>query len=140
MGSEEMKVDDEYRAAPGQRLGPRQNPALADFADQIEFRGIGKAGDRIRFRGEHYVFEVKASAADGRYLICYCPPHGCVPQMWCLVDFDRGVRGPDDHYGYMGYETAEGVAAMVAALEEEPARVEISYRNNVVLDIASISG
>lgn len=115
------------------------DPMSFSEADPMrQWRGKAEIGQTILFAGEAHPFVVVGTAGfEGRWLICHCPASADVDeQMWCLVDFDRGIRGPDDHYGYRGYDTPAGVDAMQVGLEA--GEVQVSYRNNVRLDIVAI--
>lgn len=61
------------------------------------------AGDRIRFAEEKQRYTVRAVSADGRWVICTKPfnPHRTV--IYTVIDFDSGVRGPDNYHG-LGYD------------------------------------
>lgn len=61
-------------------------------------------------------------------------------RFYTIIDFEKEIRGPDDHYG-IGYKTDEQIAnAMLALFSEHPndLEIEISHRNRKKLNITGI--
>jgi hypothetical protein len=96
-------------------------------------------GDRVEFEGEkrRVRWTVRAVSADGRYAICTVPFNPQRTVLYTVLDFDAGVRGPDN-YGGLGYETEEAIAAALARFESGEA--EVSYRHDVHLRITAVNG
>lgn len=92
-------------------------------------------GDKIRFKGERQRYTVRAVSQDGRWAICAKPFNLQQTVLYTVIDFDSGVRGPDN-YGGVGYEDDEQIAAALARFEAEDA--EVSVRYDVYLDIESV--
>ena len=54
--------------------------------------------------------------------------------MYSIIDWERGVRGPDDHYG-VGYETEAEIADALHRLnlpDTDAERIEVSWRAHSV--------
>jgi len=96
-------------------------------------------GDRVEFDGEkrRVRWTVRAVSGDGRYAICTVPFNVRRTVLYTVLDFDSGVRGPDNYYG-LGYETEEAIAAALARFEEGDA--EVSHRHDVYLHITAVNG
>lgn len=94
-------------------------------------------GDRVRFAGENYRvwWTVRAVSPDGRWAILTKPHNLLRTVLYTVVDFDDGVRGPDN-YGGLGYETPEQIAAAMARFVAGDA--EVSVRYDVYLRIAEV--
>lgn len=94
-------------------------------------------GDRVQFTGETYRvwWTVKAVSTDGRWAILTKPFNARRTVLYTIVDFDDGVRGPDDCAG-LGYESDEQIAGAMAMFEAGDA--EVSVRYDVHLDIAQV--
>lgn len=106
--------------------------------------------DEVLFHAER-PFTVRAISADGRWVICTRPVNDhdraeldedgdrTVPDdatvIYTVIDFDDGVRGPDN-YGGLGYETKQEIAEALAMFEADDA--EVSVRYDVPLDIAAV--
>jgi hypothetical protein len=60
---------------------------------------------------------------------------------YSIIDWERGVRGPDDHYS-VGYETPEGIADALRRLqlpELDGERIEVSWlAHSVRVAIAAV--
>lgn len=92
-------------------------------------------GNRIKFAGEKQRYTVRAVSADGRWVICTKPFNARRTVIYTVVDFDSGVRGPDNFHG-LGYETEAEIAAAMARFEAGTA--EVSLRYDVYLDIEDV--
>lgn len=95
-----------------------------------------RVGDKVRFDSEKQRYTVRAVSADGRWVICTKPFNLQHTVLYTVIDFDSGVRGPDN-YGSLGYETPEQIARAMARFEAGDA--EVSYRYDVYLDIAEVT-
>lgn len=75
-----------------------------------------RVGDRVRFTPYKRAMTVRAVTTRGRFAILTMPfpPRSTV--IYTVIDFERGVRGCDDHYG-LGYEGDEQVAAALEAFQ-----------------------
>jgi hypothetical protein len=110
-------------------------------------------GDRVRFAAEAQRWTVRAVTAGGRFAILTKPFNLQRTVLYSVVDFKRGVRGRDDHYG-LGYETDEQVAAALEMFQVTETRedgkagrwdsasgADVSYRtaNHMPLDFLTIN-
>jgi hypothetical protein len=91
-----------------------------------------QVGQRVKFRAERAPYTVRAVSSDGRWVICTKPFNPQRTVLYTIVDFESGVRGPDN-YGGLGYESPEEIARVMERLEEGDA--EVSYRYDLCLDI-----
>lgn len=92
-----------------------------------------KVGQKVKFDEEKY-FNWTVRAVRENFAILTSARH------YTIVDFDRGVRGPDDHYG-VGYETDEQINNAMRSLFGEvefDQHIEVSHRHNRAIKIAAI--
>jgi hypothetical protein len=96
-----------------------------------------RVGDRVRFRDETYRvwWTVRAVSPDGRWAILTKPDNLRHSVLYTIVDFDDGVRGPDN-YGGLGYETPEQIADAMERFVTGDA--EVSVRYDVPLHIVEV--
>ena len=85
-------------------------------------------GDSVQFAESRRWWKVRAT--NERYAVLTSPynlpnRYG-LRNFYSLIDWERGVRGPDDHYGFNTYETDAEVAAAVQALLN--GEIEVSWR------------
>lgn len=75
-------------------------------------------GDRVRFAEDYRTirYRVRAVSPDGRFAICTRPFNLQRTVIYTIVDFQKGVRGPDDRVFSNGYETDEDCLARCAEL------------------------
>lgn len=92
--------------------------------------------DKILFAGEKVRWTVRAVSADGRWAICTKPFNLQHTVFYTIIDFDDGVRGPDNMIFSIGYETPEQIAQNMARLEAGD--MEVSHRRDLRLDIADV--
>lgn len=90
-----------------------------------------KVGDRIRFAEEKQAYTVRARS--DRYLICTKPFNARRTVLYCIVDFERMERGPDNRIFGMGYETDEDIADRFRELLA--GEIKVSHRRCVPLVI-----
>jgi hypothetical protein len=88
-------------------------------------------GKKIKFAREKRRYTVQA--ASKRFLVCTKPFAIYKTVIYTVVDFDRGIRGTENLIFGAGAETREQCEEMLARLESGTS--EVSYRNNVPLDI-----
>lgn len=96
-------------------------------------RGTLSVGDRVKFAAEKRPYSVRAISTDGRFVICTKPFNPQRTVLYTIIDFDQGVRGPDDLVFCFGYETSEDIAANMAMLES--GEIAVSRRRRIPLDI-----
>lgn len=116
-------------------------------------------GDKVRFAPYRRAMTVRAVTTSGRFVILTMPFPLKKTVLYTVIDFERNVRGTDDHYG-LGYETDDQIAAALEAFQateddlngkairEAKARGEtscpyilaanVSRRNYVQLDIVAV--
>lgn len=78
-------------------------------------------GDKIGFAEERNSYTVQAVSSDGRWAVCTKEFAACDTVIYTVVDFQRQVRGRDDHHG-LGYgsrEQCENACAMFESGEAE---------------------
>lgn len=102
--------------------------------EPVERIALG-VGDRVRFKGERQRYTVRAVSSDGRWVICTKPFNLQRTVLYTVVDFDSGVRGPDN-YGGLGYESEQQIAEALDMFEADDA--EVSVRYDVYLDIEDV--
>lgn len=111
-------------------------------------------GDRVKLGATKRQWTVRGVTAGGRFAILTQPFNPKRTVLYTVIDFKRGVRGKDDHYG-LGYETDEQIddalkmfqntedheAGMEGRWQQE-GHADVSYRaaNYVDLDIQAING
>jgi hypothetical protein len=116
-------------------------------------------GDRVRFAPYKRAMTVRAVTTGGRFAILTMPFPPKQTVIYTVIDFKRGVRGCDNHYG-LGYETDDQVARALEAFQAteddlpgQRAReaeasgetswpsvlaAEVSHRKYVALDIVTV--
>lgn len=132
-------------------------------AEPVTPRPQMTVGDKVKFANTRHPWTVRAVTRAGRFAILTKPFNLRRTVLYTVVDFDRGVRGVDDHYG-LGYETDDQITAALAmfqATEDDLARkaaeearaaglnswpsvacADVSFRsgNHVRIDFQSING
>ena len=103
-------------------------------------------GSAVAFAAESHPFTVRAVSRNRRWVICTRPflaaDRGEFPDaddfmvIYTVIDWDSGVRGPDDYHG-LGYETPEQIAQALEMFETGDA--EISVRSDVYLDVVAVT-
>lgn len=83
-------------------------------------------GDKVWFEHEKQGYTVRAVTTDGRFAICTKPFNLRKTVLYCIIDYQRGVRGPDNLVFGHGYETPEQIED--ARLMLERGEMEVSYR------------
>lgn len=95
-------------------------------------------GQKVRFDSEK-THRWTVRAVRGHFAILTTMQFGKI--WYTIIDFEKGIRGPDNCYG-IGYKTEEDIQnAMLALHDEHPdgyTSIEVSHRHKVKLDIASI--
>jgi hypothetical protein len=92
-----------------------------------------KAGDKVRLAEFKRPFTVRA--ASDRFAVCTQPFNPRRTVIYTIVDFQRGIRGPENLVFGFGAETDEQCRAMLARLES--GKTEVSHRRQVPLDIVT---
>lgn len=117
-------------------------------------------GDKVRFAPYRRSMTVQAVTKGGRYAILTMPFPPEQTVIYTVIDFERGVRGCDNHYG-VGYQTPEDIAWALEGfqnhedglterlLNEAVARgentitaqweIEVSHRKYVPLDMQKVN-
>lgn len=115
-----------------------------------------KVGDKVNLSTTKRAWTVRGVTTGGRFVILTQPFNPRRAVLYTVVDFDRGVRGKDDHYG-LGYESDEQVADALACFQRtedgyrlpdgstlgaDDVRADVSFRsgNHVRLDFTAING
>lgn len=111
-------------------------PVLMWPGDSVQFAET-KQWWRVRAVSSRYViltapYTLPNYPCKGEYHDRQPPEHQHV--FYCIVDWERGVRGPDDHYG-VGYETEDDIADAMRRLHHsyyqdgyEVPTIEVSHR------------
>lgn len=90
-----------------------------------------KVGDRIRFAEEKQAYTVRARS--DRYLICTKPFNPRRTVLYCIVDFERGERGPGDKVFNGPYETDDQIIDRMHEIMS--GRLAVSRRHGIPLVI-----
>ena len=93
-------------------------------------------GDRIKFQSERQRYTVRAVSSDGRWVICTKPFNLRHTVLYTIIDFDSGVRGPDNLVFSFGYESEKDIVDGMGWLESGDMGVSVRY--DVYLDIESV--
>ena len=94
-----------------------------------------RVGDSVQFAESKRWWKVRA--VSDRFVILTSPYNLRNTVFYTIIDWERGVRGPDDHYG-VGYETEEEIADAMRRLNLDPyvaseeAPIEVSYRPHTI--------
>lgn len=132
-------------------------------AEPVTPRPQMTVGDKVKFANTRHPWTVRAVTRAGRFVILTKPFNLRRTVLYTVVDFDRGVRGVDDHYG-LGYETDEQIDAALAMFQSTEddlagkaadearadgrnswpavAHADVSFRsgNHIRLDFVAING
>lgn len=94
-------------------------------------------GDKIYFKGDKKPFRIQA--CNERYIIATKPFNLKKTFLYTIVDFERCVRGRDNHYCAFEYDDPKEAAEALKCLEtQEPLELCVSYRHFIPLDILHI--
>jgi len=97
----------------------------------IERSTYASVGDKLYFAGERLGYTVQA--ARGRYAVCSKPFNPKRTVLYCIVDFEAQVRGPEGVVFGMGAETRADCESMLTRVCS--GRSDISYRHRAKLAI-----
>ncbi len=97
-----------------------------------------EVGTKIWFEGEVQGYTVQAR--DQRYLICTKPFNPKRTVLYCIVDLEKKIRGPENLVFSMGAETQEQCKEMLARVNGKSEdnvgfQTEISHRHYAPLHI-----
>jgi hypothetical protein len=96
-------------------------------------------GDSVQFAESKRWWKVRAVSE--RFVIVTSPFNLQHTVLYSVLDWERGVRGPDDHYG-VGYESEDEIADALRRLnlsEMDWERIEVSHRaHSIRIDISAI--
>lgn len=92
---------------------------------------------KVQFDHERQHYTVRAVTSDGRFAICTKPFNLQHTVIYTIVDFQRGVRGPDNLVFSFGYETDDQIEENRDRLERGD--MEVSYRRELALNITEVS-
>ena len=90
-------------------------------------------GQKVKFDDEKW-FNWIVRAVREQFAILTSSGH------YTIIDFERGIRGPDDHHG-IGYKTDEQIDNAMRSLFGEgdfDQHTEISHRYRIKLNIAAV--
>ena len=91
-------------------------------------------GNSVQFAESKRWWRVRALA--DRFVILTSPFNLQRTVIYSIIDWERGVRGPDDHYG-VGYETEQEIADALARLVS--GEIEVSHRaHSIRVEIAAV--
>lgn len=94
-------------------------------------------GAKVRFYGEKQAYNVICTSK--RYTICTKPFNARRTVLYCIIDWDEMVRGPEDLVFGMGAETKEQCMDMLIRLTDgHPSRSEVSHRHRAWLHIEKL--
>ena len=96
-------------------------------------------GDSVQFAESGRWWKVRAVSE--RFVILTSPFNLQHTVLYSIIDWERGVRGPDDHYG-VGYETREQIDDAMRRLQLSPYgedQIEVSHRaHSIRVEIARV--
>lgn len=95
-----------------------------------------QVGAKVWFAEEKQGYTVQAR--DERFMICTKPFNPRKTYLYSIVDFERGIRGPDNLIfgSYKPYNTKEGAEANLVSLNEKPFPTqEVSHRRKCEINI-----
>jgi hypothetical protein len=92
-------------------------------------------GDKIFFKGEKYPYKVRARGK--RFLVCTKPFNILHTVLYCIVDLEKEVRGPENLIFGFGAETDKDCSEMIERLEGRE-KTYISHRRMVPLEIVRV--
>jgi hypothetical protein len=77
-------------------------------------------GQRLRFTSDIYTWKVRRISADGRYAVLTCG------KSYSIIDFQAGIRGPDNSYG-TGYSTDAEIAESLEKLVSGETQLSVRH-------------
>jgi hypothetical protein len=92
-----------------------------------------KPGDKVRFATFKRPFTVRA--ASDRFAVCTQPFNPRRTVIYTVIDFQQGIRGPENLVFGFGAETDDQCREMLARLES--GETEVSWRRRMPLDLVS---
>ncbi len=95
-----------------------------------EFRKV-PVGAKFWFEGEKQGYTVRASNV--AFCICTKPFNAQKTVLYCIIDWERGIRGPENLVFGFGAETDEQCQEMLQRLTEDES--EVSSRHDAPLKI-----
>lgn len=105
-----------------------------EFTAAIREKGL-RPGDSVTFAGERQAYRVRA--ASGRFAILTKPFNLRKTVLYSIIDWERGVRGPDNMIFSHGYESDPDIAERMQELLE--GSIEVSHRRELPIDIIKLS-
>lgn len=106
-----------------------------EFKDIIEYCKNKKVGDKIKFESEKQRYTIKAKS--DRYLICTKPFNLKRTCLYCIIDLERLVRGPNDRvFNCYDYTIQEDIDQSLKDLLEN--KIGVSHRKSILLDTEMI--
>lgn len=93
-----------------------------------------RVGDKIWFKGERLGYTVQA--VNDRYAVCNKPFNPKRTVIYCIVDFQRGIRSPEDRLFGLGAETREQCEEMLERVTN--GETGLSHRHKCLLDIVKV--
>lgn len=97
-----------------------------------------KVGNKVKFKEDKRPYTVKASR--GKFAICTYPAFGTA--VYCIIDFDREIRSPNDYtFNPFDYTKQEDIDRCMDDLflpETDGTRCELSQRRKCDLNIENI--
>lgn len=96
-------------------------------------------GDKVKFTEDKRPFTVRA--VSNRYVILTKPFNLEHTVLYTVIDWESGVRGPDNYYS-LGYETQEEIDHAMALFNgaDDMIHPEISTRRDCPINIESVNG
>lgn len=94
-----------------------------------------QVGCKVKFKKETRSYTVQAS--NDRFAICTKPFSLKRTVLYCIIDYRRKVRGPENLVFGMGAETREECEQMLARLMAN--ETEVSHRHDLRLDVEKVT-
>ena len=98
-----------------------------------EFCAPLHVGARIWFEGERLGYTVQARS--DRFIVCNKPFNARRTVLYCIIDIERDIRGPENLVFGSGAETREQCEDMVRRLEDTEDFTDVSHRRQAPLRI-----
>lgn len=112
-------------------------PKESSFTLTERLQAVIEVGWKLWFYGEpsdpRHWFKVRCISPDRRYMICTRPFNPRQTVLYCILDFDKTWRAPDDRIFSQGYETQEQIERRMRELRS--GRIGLSRRHGVSLTI-----
>lgn len=106
----------------------------------IAMAALCAVGDKIWFKGEKLGYTVQARSDN--FLVCTKPLNPARTVLYCIVDLNQRIRGPENLVFGAGFETRdqceEAIRRLTRPREGDEWPTEVSHRRRVELEITRL--